>query len=81
MKLGYTPEQTSEIVSYIDKEGKMEGAPHFKAEHLPVFDCSLAQAGGALDCLDWPREDDGGGAAVPFRRDFKDDQHAGRFDD
>ena len=45
MKLGYTPEQTSEIVSYIDKEGKMEGAPHFKAEHLPVFDCSLAQAG------------------------------------
>jgi ribonucleoside-diphosphate reductase alpha chain len=45
MKLGYTPEQTSEIVSYIDKEGKMEGAPLFKAEHLPVFDCSLAQAG------------------------------------
>src|SRR5215468_9406014 len=46
MKLGYTPEQTSEIVSYIDKEGKVEGAPHFKAEHLPVFDCSLAQPGG-----------------------------------
>ncbi|HJZ64204.1 MAG TPA: vitamin B12-dependent ribonucleotide reductase, partial [Candidatus Acidoferrum sp.] len=46
MKLGYTPEQTSEIVSYIDKEGKVEGAPHFKAEHLPVFDCSLAAPGG-----------------------------------
>jgi ribonucleoside-diphosphate reductase alpha chain len=46
MKLGYTPEQTSEIVSYIDKEAKMEGAPHFKAEHLPVFDCSLAAIGG-----------------------------------
>jgi ribonucleoside-diphosphate reductase alpha chain len=46
MKLGYTPEQTSEIVSYIDKEGKVEGAPHFKAEHLAVFDCSLAQPGG-----------------------------------
>jgi ribonucleoside-diphosphate reductase alpha chain len=46
MKLGYTPEETSEIVSYIDKEGKMEGAPHFKAEHLPVFDCSLAAQGG-----------------------------------
>jgi len=28
MKLGYSPEQTSEIVSYIDKNGKIEGAPH-----------------------------------------------------
>ena len=27
MKLGYTPEQTSEIVTYIDKNGKIDGAP------------------------------------------------------
>ncbi len=46
MKLGYTPEQTSEIVSYIDKNGRMDGAPFLKAEHVPVFDCSLATAGG-----------------------------------
>src|SRR5439155_10357711 len=46
MKLGYTPEQTSEIVSYIDKNGKIEGAPYLKDEHLPVFDCSLAPQGG-----------------------------------
>jgi ribonucleoside-diphosphate reductase alpha chain len=46
MRLGYTPEQTSEIVAFIDKSGTVEGAPHFKAEHLPVFDCSLAPAGG-----------------------------------
>jgi ribonucleoside-diphosphate reductase alpha chain len=46
MKLGYTPEQTSEIVSYIDKNGKIDGAPHMKAEQVPVFDCSLATAGG-----------------------------------
>ncbi|MGB9444210.1 MAG: vitamin B12-dependent ribonucleotide reductase, partial [Candidatus Acidiferrum sp.] len=46
MKLGYTPEQTSEIVSYIDKNGRMDGAPFLKAEHIPVFDCSLATAGG-----------------------------------
>jgi ribonucleoside-diphosphate reductase alpha chain len=45
-KLGYTPEQTSEIVAYIDKNSTVEGAPFFKAEHLPVFDCSLALAGG-----------------------------------
>jgi ribonucleoside-diphosphate reductase alpha chain len=46
MKLGYTPEQTSEIVSYIDKNGKIEGGPYLKEEHLPVFDCSLASPGG-----------------------------------
>src|SRR5271154_4871593 len=46
MRLEYTPEQTSEIVSYIDKQGKIEGAPYMKAEHLPVFDCSLAPLGG-----------------------------------
>ena len=46
MKLGYTPEQTSEIVTYIDKSGKMDGAPFVKAEHIPVFDCSLATTGG-----------------------------------
>ncbi len=46
MKLGYTPEQSSEIVSHIDKQGTVEGAPYLKPEHLPVFDCSLAPAGG-----------------------------------
>ncbi len=46
MRLGYTPEQSSEIVSYIDKNGTIEGAPYMKPEHLPVFDCSLAPAGG-----------------------------------
>jgi len=46
MRLGYTPEQTSEIVSYIDKNGKIDGAPFVKAEHVPVFDCSLATTGG-----------------------------------
>jgi len=46
MRLGYTPEQTSEIVAHIDKQGKIDGAPYLKEEHLPVFDCSLAPAGG-----------------------------------
>ena len=46
MKLGYTPEQSSEIVSYIDKNGKIDGAPYLKSEHVPVFDCSLATTGG-----------------------------------
>jgi len=46
MKLGYSPEETSQIVSYVDRNGKIEGAPGFKPEHLPIFDCSLAAAGG-----------------------------------
>ncbi len=46
MKLGYSPEEMSEIVSYIDKNGKIDGAPYLKEEHVPVFDCSLAPMGG-----------------------------------
>ena len=46
MKLGYSPEQVAEIVDYIDANAKIEGAPHLKDEHLPVFDCSLAPMGG-----------------------------------
>jgi ribonucleoside-diphosphate reductase alpha chain len=46
MHLGYSPEQTSQIVTHIDLEGTIERAPGLKPEHLPVFDCSLTPAGG-----------------------------------
>ncbi len=46
LKLGYTHLQAAEIVNYIDQNGTIEGAPHLKAEHLPVFDCSLKPANG-----------------------------------
>jgi len=46
LKLGYTDQQAAEIVNYIDQNGTIEGAPHLKAEHLPVFDCSLKPAKG-----------------------------------
>ncbi|MFZ3266132.1 MAG: vitamin B12-dependent ribonucleotide reductase [Terriglobales bacterium] len=45
-KLGYTHEQTDAIVSYVDATGTIEGAPHIKDEHLPVFDCSFKPAKG-----------------------------------
>jgi len=64
MKLGYTPEQSSEIVSFIDKNGIVDGAPHFKAEHLPVFDCSLAQPGGRS--ISWTGHVKMMAAAQPF---------------
>src|SRR4030088_2569496 len=41
MSLHYTPEQTSEIVSSIDENDTIEGAPGIREEHLPVFDCSF----------------------------------------
>src|ERR1700736_5517735 len=65
MRLGYTPEQMSEIVSHIDQNGKIEGAPHLKPEHLPVFDCSLAPAGGGRS-ITWTGHVKMMAAAQPF---------------
>ncbi len=45
-KLGYTPDQTNAIVSYIDATGTIEGAPAIKDEHLPIFDCSFKPSKG-----------------------------------
>ena len=46
LKLGYNDQEASEIVNHIDQHGTIEGAPHLKPEHLPVFDCSLKPANG-----------------------------------
>jgi ribonucleoside-diphosphate reductase alpha chain len=46
IRLGYAPEAVAKMVDYIDANGAIEDAPGFKPEHLPVFDCSLARAGG-----------------------------------
>ncbi len=45
-KLGYTPAQVKEIVEYIDENETIEGAPHIKDAHLPVFDCAFKPARG-----------------------------------
>lgn len=45
-KLGYDEEQIEHIVAYIDKNDTIEGAPHLKEEHLPVFDCAFKPANG-----------------------------------
>jgi ribonucleoside-diphosphate reductase alpha chain len=39
--LGYTPAEIDAIVAYIDTEKSIVGAPALKAEHLPVFACSM----------------------------------------
>jgi len=46
MKLGYDGEQIEHIIAYIDKNDTIEGAPHLKEEHLPVFDCAFKPANG-----------------------------------
>ena len=42
-KLGYQPEQVEAIVAYVDEHSTIEGAPAFKPEHLPVFDCAMGE--------------------------------------
>ena len=39
--LGYNKAQSDAIVEYIDTEKTIVGSPHLKAEHLPVFACSM----------------------------------------
>ena len=40
-KLGYSDSEAAEIVAYINENMSILGAPHIKAEHLPVFACSM----------------------------------------
>jgi ribonucleoside-diphosphate reductase alpha chain len=46
-RLGYDREQVREIVEFIDEQDTIEGAPHLKPEHLPVFDCAFKPAKGS----------------------------------
>jgi ribonucleoside-diphosphate reductase alpha chain len=45
-KLGYAAQQIKEIIEYIDENETIEGAPHIKDSHLPVFDCAFKPARG-----------------------------------
>jgi ribonucleoside-diphosphate reductase alpha chain len=42
-RLGYTPEESLEIVAHIDRERSVIGAPYLKVEHYPVFACSMGE--------------------------------------
>jgi ribonucleoside-diphosphate reductase alpha chain len=45
-RLGYTPQQVSEVVDYIDENETIEGAPHVRDRDLAVFDCAFKPARG-----------------------------------
>lgn len=40
MNLGYSENEVGEIKKYIEENDMIEGAPHIKEQHLPVFDCA-----------------------------------------
>src|SRR6266446_6849474 len=46
-RLGYSEPQVKEILEGIDENETIEGAPHLKDAHLPVFDCAFRPLRGA----------------------------------
>ena len=76
-KLGYGAEQVDEILAYINERETIEGAPHIKPQHLPVFDCAFKPANGerSIHYMGHVRMM---GAIQPFisRRHQQDREHA-----
>ncbi len=45
-RLGYSATEIEDISDYVDAQETIEGAPHLKEEHLPVFDCAFRARNG-----------------------------------
>jgi len=45
-KLGYSAQEREAILSFLDKQETIEGAPLVKPQHLPVFDCAFKASKG-----------------------------------
>jgi ribonucleoside-diphosphate reductase alpha chain len=45
--LGYSADEQAEIKTWLSEQETIEGAPHLKDEHLPVFDCAFRAANGS----------------------------------
>jgi ribonucleoside-diphosphate reductase alpha chain len=46
-RLAYSIDQIQEILDHIEAQGTIEGAPHLREEHLPVFDCAFRAPNGS----------------------------------
>ncbi|MEL6107527.1 MAG: vitamin B12-dependent ribonucleotide reductase [Planctomycetota bacterium] len=64
-KLAYSPEQIKAILSFIDVNDTIEGAPELKTEHLPIFDCAFTPANGVRS-ISWRAHITMMAAAQPF---------------
>ena len=78
--LGFTPDEIEAANDYICGTMTVEGAPHLKPEHLPVFDCAnrCGRNGKRFIADGRAHPHDGGGPAVHLRRHLQDHQHAER---
>jgi len=47
IRLGYSKSKADEILEYLEGHDTIEGAPHLKPDHLPVFDCAFKPAKGS----------------------------------
>ena len=45
-RLGYADNAVEDVLKYVDEREMIEGAPHLKEEHLPIFDCAFPPANG-----------------------------------
>ncbi|MBP9821931.1 MAG: vitamin B12-dependent ribonucleotide reductase [Candidatus Pacebacteria bacterium] len=45
-RLGYSNQETEDIIAHITEQDTIEGAPHLKEKDLPVFDCAFKAANG-----------------------------------
>jgi ribonucleoside-diphosphate reductase alpha chain len=63
--LGYDAEQSERIVQHIETQETIEGAPHLKPEHLPVFDCAFKAQNGTRS-IHWKAHIKMMAAAQPF---------------
>jgi len=45
-RLGYSDKEVEAIVGHINAKDTIEGAPHLKDEHLPIFDCAFRSSNG-----------------------------------
>lgn len=64
-KLGYTEDETQAIIDWVSENGAVEGAPHFKDEHLAIFDCAVKPAKGNRS-ISWQGHVKMVGAVQPF---------------
>ena len=64
--LGYDePQIEADIKRYVEEHDTIEGAPHLKDEHLPVFDCAFKPANGVRS-IGWQAHVQMMAAAQPF---------------
>ena len=63
--LGYTEDQVTAILKFLEEHDTIEGAPALQDEHLPVFDCAFKAAKGVRS-IAWHAHVSMMAAAQPF---------------